>query len=305
MKWPEELNFMKNSRLPQKETSASMKGLLSVVSGSTSGVGLATLKLLASAGSDLVIVCRNKEKALPIQEELIQTYHVHVDIVVADFSSFEDVRKAAEYILQTYPKIDVLINSVGIHSTKKLFNEDGIELCFVVNHLSTFLFTKLLIPRLKESAPSRIIQINSEGHRFSNVKLNDVNFKHRIYTGLKGYGQSKTAQLMTVWELNDQLKGSGVTINACHPGAVKTAIGSNNGPLYRWYFKHVTSHFLKDPIISAKAIYYLAADPELKDVSGRFYNLTIDEVPAKHARDRILGKQVYDQSMKLVGLNHD
>ncbi len=305
MKWPEELNFMKNSRLPQKETQASMKGLLSVVSGSTSGVGLATLKMLASAGSNLVIVCRNKEKALPIQEEIIKEHHVKVDIVVADFSSFDDVRKAAEYILKSYPKIDVLINSVGIHSTKKLFNKDGIEMCFAVNHLSTFLFTQLLLPRLKESAPSRIIQINSEGHRFSNVKLNDVNFKKRIYTGLKGYGQSKTAQLMTVWELSDQLQGTGVTINACHPGAVKTAIGSNNGPLYRWYFKHVTSHFLKDPIISAKAIYYLAADPELKDVSGRFFNLTIDEVPAKHARDRVLGKQVYDLSMKLVGLSHE
>ena len=305
MKWPEELNFMKNSRLPQKETSASMKGLLSVVSGSTSGVGLATLKMLASAGSNLVMVCRNEEKALPIKDELMQTYGVNVDIVVADFSRFGDVRHAAEHILSTYPNIHVLINSVGIHSTKKLFNDDGIELSFAVNHLSTFLFTQLLLPQMVKSAPSRIIQINSEGHRFSNVKLNDINFDHRIYTGLKGYGQSKTAQLMTVWELSEQFKGTGVTINACHPGAVKTAIGSNNGPLYRFYFKHVTSRFLKDPIISAKAIYYLAADPELSDVSGRFFNLTIDEIPAKHARDRKLGKKVYDLSMKLVGLAHE
>lgn len=305
MKWPDELIFMKNSKLPQKETQASMRGLLSVVSGSTSGVGLATLKMLAQAGSDLVIVCRNKDKAVPIQEKLMQEYHVHVDIVVADFSKFGDVRNAAQHIIQTYPKIHVLINSVGIHSTTKKFNEDGYELCLAVNHLSTFLFSKLLIPKMIESAPARIIQINSEGHRFSSVKLKDLHFKRRIYTGLKGYGQSKTAQLLTVWELNDRLKGTGVTINACHPGAVKTAIGNNNGWLYRFFFRHVTSHFLKDPIISGKAIYYLAADPELRETSGRFFNLTIDELPAKHAIDRTLSPLVYQKSLEMVGLPND
>jgi retinol dehydrogenase 13 len=171
-----------------------------------------------------------------------------------------------------------------------------------VNHLSTFLFTKLLMPKMMKDGKSRIIQINSEGHRFSGVKLKDINFKRRIYTGLKGYGQSKTAQLLTTIELVKQLKDSEVTINCCHPGAVKTAIGSNNGFLYRFFFKHVTSHFLKDPIISGKAIYYLAADPELEGISGHFFNLTIDEKPAKHATDTSVSPKVYDLSMQLVGL---
>lgn len=302
MKWPDELIFMKNSRAVQNHTHQKMAGKLSIITGATSGVGLSTARVLAAAQSNLVLVCRNKEKALPIQAELSKTHGVSVDIVVADFSRFDDVKKAAQHILETYPKIDVLINSVGIHSTRKLFNEDGIELCFAVNHLSTFLFTKLLMPKMIKDGQSRIIQINSEGHRFSGVKLKDINFKRRIYTGLKGYGQSKTAQLLTTIELDRQLKGSGVTINCCHPGAVKTAIGSNNGFLYRFFFKHVTSHFLKDPIISGQAIYYLAADPKLDGISGHFFNLTIDEKPAKHATDQSMSPKVYELSMQLVGL---
>ncbi len=304
MKWPDELMFMKNSKAVQKQTSESMAGKLSIITGATSGVGLSAAKVLAAAHSNLVLVCRNKSKALPIQEDLIKTYGISVDIVVADFARFEDVRKAAETIILQYPKIDVLINSVGIHSTKKLFNTDGIELCFAVNHLSTFLFTQLLLPKMIQDGQSRIIQVNSEGHRFSGVKLKDINFKRRIYTGLKGYGQSKTAQLLTTLELSDQVKHTGVTINCCHPGAVKTAIGSNNGWLYRFFFKHVTSHFLKDPLISGQALYYLSASPELQGVSGKFFNLTIDENPAKHATDRLMSKKVYDLSMEMVGLNH-
>jgi NAD(P)-dependent dehydrogenase (short-subunit alcohol dehydrogenase family) len=302
MKWPEELMFMKNSRATQKQSSASMAGKLSIITGATSGVGLSAARVLAAAKSNVVMVCRNKTKAIPIQTELENTYGVQVDIVVADFSRMDDVRKAADEILKKYAKIDVLINSVGIHSTKKRFNEDGIELCFAVNHLSTFLFAKLLLPKLITQDHARIIQVNSEGHRFSGVKLKDIHFKRRIYTGLKGYGQSKTAQLLTVLEMSEQLKDSNVTINACHPGAVKTAIGSNNGFLYRFFFKHVTSRFLKDPIISGQALYYLAADPELEGISGRFFNLTIDEQPAKHAIDPVMQKKVYALSMEMVGL---
>jgi len=303
MKWPEELIFMKNSRMTQKTSDEMMDGKWSIVTGATSGVGLSTVKVLASKNSNIIMVCRNKEKAIPIKDQLIKEYNIKVDIVVADFSKFDDVRKAAAYINKTYSRIDVLINSVGIHSTRKLFNEDKIELCFVVNHLSVFLFTKLLIPTLKNGAPSRIIQVNSEGHRFSSVKIKDINFKRRIYTGLKGYGQSKTAQLLSIIKLNEELENSNVTINACHPGAVKTAIGSNNGFLYRFFFKHFTSKFLKDPIISGDALYYLATSLDLQNVSGKFFNLTILELPAKHARNIELSDALYKLSMEMVGLN--
>ena len=129
------------------------------------------------------------------------------------------------------------------------------------------------------------------------------NWERRAYTGLKGYGASKTAQLLTVWELADQLQDTGVTINAMHPGDVKTNIGNNNGWLYRLFTRLVTNNMLKDPAISGEAIYYLAADPEMAGISGKFYHLTIEEKPAKHALDRQMGKRILELSMQMTGLS--
>jgi len=174
---------------------------------------------------------------------------------------------------------------------------------FGVNHLATFLFTSLLLERMKQSAPARIIQVNSEGHRFGGLDLRDLDWKRRRYTGLRSYGASKVAQLLTTWEFADRLKGSGATINAMHPGDVRTNIGNNNGPLYRWFLHNVTWHVLKDPVISGEALYYLAAAPELAEVSGRFFHLTIDEKPAPHALDRETGRSVWDLSRQMTGLS--
>ena len=171
-----------------------------------------------------------------------------------------------------------------------------------MNHLASFLFTRLLLNRLIESAPARILQVNSEGHRFGGLDLTDLNWDKRRYKGLQGYGASKIAQLLTVWELTDQLAGSGVTINAVHPGEVRTNIGMNNGLLYRWYQRYLLRWILKDPEISGNAIYYLAAAPEMAGVSGRFFNLTIDEKPAAHALDRSIGKRIWRISEELTGL---
>lgn len=302
LKWPEELMFIKNGRAEQKTSDVLMTNKTCVISGSSSGVGKVTLERFAKAGANIVMVVRNMEKATPIKQEIENKYDVKVDIVIADFSDLESVRIAAKSINENYPKIDVLVNSVGIHSTKKTFNKDGIEKVFVVNHLSVFLFTMLLLDKMKQSAPSRIIQVNSEGHRFGNVKINDINFKKHIYTGLRSYGASKTAQLYTVRELAEKLKDTGVTINAMHPGGVKTNIGNNNGRLYKWFLRHVTWHFLKDPSISGNAIHYLATSPELDNVSGKFFNLTIDEKPARHAIREKMQKPVWDLSMSMVGL---
>lgn len=301
-KLPEELMFMKNGKAVQKHSNESMDGKLCVISGSTSGVGYEAAKALAASGANIVMVVRNENKAQAVKSELERKYSIFVDYFIADFSDLKQVEKAAKQISHKYPRIDVLINSVGIHSTKKIFNKDGIEMVFCVNHLSTFLMTKLLLNTMIKSSPSRIIQVNSEGHRFSGVKSNDLNWNNHIYTGLRSYGSSKTAQLLTVWQLAKDLKDSGVTINAMHPGGVRTNIGNNNGRLYRWFLHHVTWHFLKDPKLSGKAIYYLASANELNKVSGKFFNLTIEEKPARHAIDPENQKTIYDLSMKMTGL---
>ncbi len=303
MNLPDELMFLKNRKQKQHTSTASMAGKTCIITGATSGVGLEVMRRLAQGGASIVMVCRNKEKAESIRRDIAQSFSVDIDIIIADFSHFDQVRKAVQTILAKYLHIDVLINSVGMHSTKRLKTSEGFELVYCVNHLAPFLFTALLLDRLLESAPARIIMVNSEGHRFNGLNPDDINWDRRHYTGLRGYGASKTAQLLTVWEFADQLKGTGLTINAVHPGDVKSNIGSNNGWLYKFFSKHVTSRFLNDPMISGEAIYYLSSDPGLADTTGKFFHLTIEEMPAKHALDREMGKRIFEQTKKQVGLS--
>jgi len=302
MKWPDELIFIPNSRMPQKTTTVRMDGRVCVITGATSGVGYHAAKRLAEGGARLVLVCRNAEKTAWVKDELEREHQTSVRILQADFSQLAEVRQAAEAILEEFPRIDVLINNAGIHNTRRTLADNGVETVFCVNHLASFLFTRLLLPRILESGPARIIQVNSQGHRFGGLDLTDLNWERRRYRGLQGYGASKVAQLLTVWELADRLKGTGVTINAMHPGAVRTNIGMNNGLLYQWYQRYLLWPMLKDARISGEAIYYLAAAPEMAAVSGRFFHLTIDEKPASHALDRALGKQVWMISETLTNL---
>jgi retinol dehydrogenase 13 len=303
LKLPEEFQFIANARMVQKTTDTCMDGRLCILTGATSGVGYHAARRLAQGGANLVLVCRNREKAFSVRQELAQQYRVDIEIISADFSRLDDVRRAAEIILADHPHIEVLINNAGIHTTGRTVTEQGIETVFCVNHLASFLFTRLLLDRLIESAPARILQVNSQGHRFGGLDLKDLNWEKRRYRGLQGYGASKTAQLLTVWELADRLQGSGVTINAMHPGEVRSNIGMNNGLLYRWYQRYLLWWVLKDPEISGNALYYLAAAPEMAAVSGKFFNQTIEEKPAAHALDRSVGKRIWSISEALTGLN--
>jgi len=302
-KLPEQLNFLSNRNARQKKTSASLKGKTCIISGATSGVGLSALKYLVGAGADIAMLARDLEKAEKVRDLLDkQNNGVNIDILYSDFSKIETIRKVSETILKNYPRIDLLINSAGIFCTSRTLNSEGTEIVFCINHLAPFLLVRLLMKRLKESAPSRIIHVNSQGHRFNGLDINDLNWEKRLFNGYKSYGASKTAQLLTTWELADILKGSGVTINAMHPGAVKTNIGLNNGPLYRWYSRHIIWHFLDDPRISGEAIYYLAASPEMENISGRYFNLTVDEKPAIHALDRKMAKKIWKISENLINM---
>lgn len=279
-----------------------MDGKVSIITGATSGVGYHAARRLAKGGASLVLVCRNAVKAEKLRNELFHTYNSKAEIVVADFSRLSDVRKAAEFILEKYQRIDVLINNAGLHRTTRILTDEGFETVFCVNHLASYLFTRLLLERLIKNAPTRIIQVNSEGHRFGGLDLDDLTWSRRHYKGLQGYGASKVAQLLTVWELADLLEGAGVTINAMHPGAVRTNIGMDNGPLYRWSQRLFVRPLLAKAKISGEAIFYLAAAPEMQNVSGRFFNRTVEESPMPHALDRALGKRVWRISEELTGL---
>lgn len=304
MKLPDELQFIVNARKPQKRTTVRLDGKKCIITGATSGVGLAAARRIAQAGADLILVNRNPDKSNLVKEELKRDFGAKVDLVLADFSHLDQVRYAASLILEKNPRLDILINNAGLHNTGRELNEDGIEMVFCVNHLAHFLLTRLLLDRFLESAPSRILYVNSQGHRFGGLDLNDLNWERRSYRGLQGYGASKVAQLMTIWELAEKYADTGVTINAMHPGAVSTNIGMNNGLLYRLYQRYLLFPFLKGPEISGEAIYYLIASPEMSSISGKFYNQTVEEKPAAHALDREIGKQVWKISEELTGLKN-
>ncbi len=302
MQVPEQLQFLVNERAPQKRSDASLKGRTCIVTGGNSGVGLEAARHLARGEARVVLVCRNPEKARAAVAQIEEVGQEPVDLVLADLGRLDDVRRAARELLERCPEIHVLVNNAGLHSTRRTVTPDGFETAFAVNHLASFLLTRLLLERMKASAPARIIQVNSQGHRFNGLDPDDLNWERRHYTGLRGYGASKTAQLMTVWELADRLAGTGVTINAMHPGSVRSNIGANNGRLYRAFKKLVIDRTLVDADISGQAIYWLAAAPELEGVSGRFFNLTIDEKPARHALDRETGRRIWTASERLTGL---
>lgn len=297
---PDELKFIQNGRLPQKHSSESMDGKVCVISGATSGVGYEAAKALARGGAEIVMLVRKKEKAERVCSELQDINGKKARYFLADFTKLSEVRRAVNECLNACPEIHVLINSVGIHNTTRRLTDEGHEMVFHVNHLANFLVTKMMIPRLIGSAPARIIHINSEGHRFGGLNISDLNWEKRLYIGLGGYGAAKTAQLLTMLEFNDQLIDTGVTINAMHPGAVKTNIGNNNGFLYRFWLQKIMFNFMKEPDISADAIYYLASAPELDRVSGKFFNLTIEEKPAPHALDRFVSRLIYHKSLELL-----
>jgi NAD(P)-dependent dehydrogenase (short-subunit alcohol dehydrogenase family) len=300
---PDELKFLANRKAPQKPFVETMDGKICVITGATSGVGLAAAQSLASHGAQLALVCRNSAKAEALIRDLHERWGAQAETFIADFTDLDQVRQAAEALLARYPRIDVLINCAGLHSTKRTLTPAGFETVFCVNHLASFLLTELLLDRIKASAPSRILQINSEGHRFGGLDLEDLDWQKRHYTGLRGYGASKTAQLLTVWEFADRLAGTGVTINAMHPGDVKTNIGNNNGPLYRFFNRHFTSRFLKDPALSGEAIGYLVSAQELAATSGLFYHLTVVEKPSAHALDRDIGRRIWQISRQMTGLD--
>lgn len=302
-RWADMRQMRRNNRAEQHRSDIRMDGKLCVVTGCTSGVGWEIARALSASGADIVMLNRKREKSEDACVKLRGDFGVECSYLLADFADLSQVRDAADTLVQEHQRIDLLVNNVGMHSTRLTRTADGLETVFCVNHLASFILTWKLLSTMKRSAPSRIIQINSQGHRFGGLDVADLCWKKRHYTGLRGYGAAKTAQLLTMWEFAELLEGSGVTINAMHPGSVRSNIGSNNGPLYRWFKNNIISKTLGDPAIAGQALHYLATSPELEAVNGQYFNLTHTEKPAPHALDRKVGRIIWQESLRLAGLS--
>jgi NAD(P)-dependent dehydrogenase (short-subunit alcohol dehydrogenase family) len=298
-------DFLRNEKKPPAECSGSLEGKTVIISGATSGIGLETARLFASRGANLIFLNRDPEKSERLEKELGDRFGCRAKTILVDFSSIKQTKECARRLLELSEPIDVLIHNAGVYYTRKRFSEDGIEIVFQVIHLSSFCLNYLLKERLREENRVRILYVNSEGHRFAlaGVHLHDLDWKRHVYTGLQSYGAAKTAQLLTMMKFAEYFSGSLVTVNAMHPGNVKSAIGENNGRLYRMLRKRLILPSAKDPIISAKALLYLSASEDVNKVSGSFFNLTTPEKPAPHARDYGMVEAVWERSLTLCGLS--
>ncbi len=296
--------LIRNDKKEPLECRKSMRGKTAVISGATSGIGLQTARKFAENGADLICLNRDPEKSRKLENELRENFGCEISTVLVDFSDIDQLKKCAKELLKLETPIDVLIHNAGVFHTKKTFSRDNIEMVFQVNHLGSFLLNYMLKERLKKENRARIIYVNSEGHRFAlaGVHLGDLEWKRHLYTGLKSYGAAKTAQLLTMQRFHDFFSDNAVTVNAMHPGNVKSDMGNNNGRLYLMFKKKLVLSSAKDPDISANALYYLAASDEMKNVSGRFFNLTTEEKPAPHARDRSCIGPVWEKSLELCRL---
>jgi len=297
--------LVRNQRTPHERTTTSLVGQTVVIAGATSGVGLAAAQEVARYGGRLALVARNEAKVRAVRAQLERDFGAEVSVFVADFARLAEVHRVAKQLLESLERIDVLINSAGVHCTRRQLTDDGHELVLGVNHLASFVLTHRLLPRMRRAGAGRVIQVNSQGHRFGGLNLADLDWRRRFYVGVLAYGASKTAQLLSVWEFADRLEGSGVTIAAMHPGEVHSGIGQNNGPLYRGFHRFVVTPFLTYARVAGESLYFLAAAPELAGVSGRYVNRTHLEKPAPHALDRDVGRKLWEMTMELTGSSDD
>ncbi|MEL7646036.1 MAG: SDR family NAD(P)-dependent oxidoreductase [Anaerolineaceae bacterium] len=304
----DELQYIQNSMKKQNRTDARLDGKTCVITGATSGVGYHSARRLAKAGARVVMLCRNPEKARNVQDELSREFQAQSDVFIADMRVLTEVSRAAVQIAEKYPKIDVLINNAGVFNRRRRLTPDRHEEIFGVIHLASFVLTTALIPNLKAAAPARIIDINSEGHRFGGLKMNDLDWSRRPYIPLQAYGAAKIAQLLTGLEMAERLKDQGVNVYIMHPGAVRTNIGMNNNFLYRFYSRYILGLFLKGPALSAEAVHYLAAAPELAGTTGKYYNQTIEEKPASYVIKERLQREIWNYSEDIartyLGVHH-
>jgi len=303
-KWSNIFAMVRNNLKDSKICHDDCHGKMVVITGATSGIGYAVARKYASRGARLLCINRNQAKSERLQSEIQSEFGVECDFLIADLSKLSDIHRVADELAGLKSAIDVLIHNAGVYLTQREITSDGLEKVWVVHYLASFIISYRLMDKLKAQQQARIIMVGSEGHRFAawGLRLDDLNWKKRRYSGLGSYGSAKLAQLLAMICFNELIKDSGVSINTMHPGAVKTETGQENGALYRWFKKNCFDRTLKSSAMSAEALYYLGISKEVEGVSGKFFNLTTLEEPAPPALDREVARQLWDSTLAMSGL---
>ena len=272
-----------------------------VVTGASSGIGLETARGLAARAFHVVLLCRNAEKAKVAQRHIESSVPgASTDIVLADLSVQADVRRAATEISQRLEGLDVLVNNAGITVRKPELTVEGIDVMVATNHLGPFLLTNLVRPMLEATAPSRIVNVASAMHRIGKLRLDHLEETSSYgFLGFPRYSETKLMNILFTRELARRLEGTGVVVNAVHPGAVRTDLGAPPGAV-----RALTGRFMRSPEQGARTSLHVATAPDLSTVTGSYFvdeKLADDKLSAQ-ARDDRLATELWERSARLVGL---
>ncbi len=282
-------------------TSPSLRGKVILVTGASNGIGKEAGRALASLGATTLIVGRDKSKIINTANEFFAgSGNRQIFPYVADLSSLDDVRRLAKEILDRFNRLDVLVNNAGAVFMHRRASPDGFELTLALNHLAPFLLTHLLMPALNASSSARIINVSSEAHRGTHIDLDNLQNDHG-YSGWRAYSQSKLANVYFTYGLAAYVDGANITANCLHPGFVATNFGRSNGGIYDQVFR-IAQIAAISPRISAQAITYLAASPDLEGVTARYFNLTRETRSSEISYDMNIARHLWNASLELTGL---
>ncbi|GMV95161.1 MAG: retinol dehydrogenase [Candidatus Hydrogenedentota bacterium] len=283
------------------QSAAPMQGKVSVVTGATSGIGAATALGLAQLGSDVVLIGRDRTRGERVLREVQRVAPgATATFLAADFRLQQSVRDVASDVLARCDRLDVLINNAGIIATQRRLTVDGIEEQFAVNHLAPFLLTNLLLDRMKESAPARIINVSSDMHSGRCIDFDDLN-RDKAYKPYRVYGETKLANVLFTYELARRLEGTGVTANCLHPGVVRTAIVRDMILPVRLLMR-IFGFLLKSPANGAKTSIFLASDAALEAVSAKFFMRCAEHASSPESYDGEAARRLWEISAKMTGL---
>lgn len=277
---------------------ASMKGKICVVTGSNTGIGKETARDLARQGATVILACRDASKAQAARDDIARTTgNEQVKVMPLDLASKASILSFTERFKAEYDRLDLLVNNAGVWTTSRSTTPDGFETTFGVNHLGTFLLTRELLPLLKASAPARVVVLSSKLHYRGKMEWDDLQFEKRSYSGPAAYNQSKLANVLFTLALARRLEGTGVTVNAVHPGVVATELARDYPP----FLVKIFHLFLLTPEQGARCSLHVATHPSVG--SGLYFEDSKSKPPARAALDREAQERLWTLSEQLLGLS--
>ncbi|XP_047989136.1 retinol dehydrogenase 12-like [Leguminivora glycinivorella] len=278
-----------------------MRGKVIIVTGANSGLGFETAKDLAKRGGRVIMACRNEHRALAARDLIIaETGNSGVVYKHLDMSSLASVRRFVEDVTSTEKRLDVLINNAGVNGCGDRFTEDGIVEEMQVNYFGIFLLTLLLVPLLKKTGESRIVNVSSTLHFFGRINFEHIN-KKGYYLDMFTYSNSKLCTVLFTVELARKLKGSGVTVNAVHPGIIMTNITAASCALERLLFSSLCWISSRNVVEGAQTIIYLAVAKEVATTTGKYFIDCKESYMTRKTKNKKLITDLWNYSEKLVG----